>query len=141
MKFKNQKSEPSSVEKPKMQQTQNSQQQIVNYQEELRQLRDTAQFWKPTIGKHELTILSEPEECEFTKDGGEVLKQWKMTIRLKGGETQFIWTVPKSYAPTSVRGQLVKLGCKNGNKLTGCSLSLIVMGEGKSRRYTIPEAI
>jgi len=40
-----------------------------------------------------------------------------------------------------LRGQLVRLGVKHGNKLAGITTELIVVGTGKNRRYTLPEIL
>lgn len=113
-------------------------QKIMDYTEELRKLNSVINFWKPKDGRYTVVFLSEPEDCEFTKEDGEVVKQWKFLVDVN--KEQFVWTVPKSTSKTSVRGQLIRLGAKKGH-LMGVSTEVIVQGSGKERRYTVPESL
>ncbi len=111
----------------------------INYGEELTKLEEKTKMnvWKPGEGSHIVTFLSEPEDCAWTKDTGEKVEQWKFLIEVKG--EQCVWFIPKSSQRTSIRGQLVKLGSLKG-KLMGVQTTVIVVGKGKERRYTVPEA-
>lgn len=111
----------------------------INYAEELQKLTEGASYWKPKQGKYFVIPLEEPEDCEWQKEGGEVIKQWKLIVSVDGSTPQ-TWTIPRSNSPFSIRGQLLKLGSKQ-NKLKNIGFNLLVQGEGKQRKYTIPEAI
>lgn len=120
-----------------------TQQTSLNYQEELKNLKATADYWKPTEGKHKLRILSEPVDDQFVKEDGTVNPQWRLDVELlesKDGVGKKIWRLPKSSSPTSLRGQLVKIGSIH-NKLANEIVNLGVQGKGKERRYTIFEAL
>lgn len=110
-----------------------------NYQDELKTLVENANFWKPKQGKYLVVVLDEPEDSTYTNDKGEVQQQWKMKVTVDGAKEQ-TWTVPKSNSPTSIRGQLVKLGAKKGT-LKNIGFDLIVQGENKQRKYIIPEVL
>ena len=115
----------------------------INYEEELKQLKEKASFWRPTEGKHKIRILSEPVDDQFVRDDGKVDAQWKLEIELlesNDGLGKKIWKFPKSSSPTSLRGQLVKLGSIR-KKLLGESCTLGVQGKNKDRRYTVIEAL
>lgn len=116
----------------------------LDYKNELTTLKDLAQFWKPSAGKHTLVILSDPRDTQYVNDKGETNHQWQFDIELvatpDGQKGKRVWNIPKSSSPTSLRGQLVKVGAMRG-KLIGETINLGVQGVGKEKRYTVFEAL
>lgn len=113
----------------------------INYVDELAKLTDGQglNVWKVKQGKYKLEILEEPQDAQFVKDGGEVVQQWKIVCKVNGEAKT--WFIPRSAGKNSIRGQLIKLATMKGNKLVGASFELLVVGENKERRYTIPETL
>lgn len=116
-------------------------QKTINYAEELTKLTDNASqnVWKVKQGKYKIEIVDEPTDTQFVKESGEVVQQWKIACKVNGEVKT--WFVPKSSGKNSIRGQLIKLATMKGNKLKGTTFDLLVVGEGKERRYTIPETL
>ena len=115
-------------------------QQTINYIEELKTLNEGGlRVWKAKQGKYKVEILAEPHDAKFVKDSGETIEQWRIEAKINN-EAQ-TWFIPKSSGKNSIRGQLIKLATTKGNKLTGVLFDLWVQGEGKERRYTIPEIL
>lgn len=117
------------------------QQKTINYAEELANLKESQQLdiWKPKQGRYKIEILNEPEDTQFVRESGEVIYQWRMSTKVNGEPKT--WFVPKSSGKNSIRGQLIKLATLKGNKLKSVTFDLLVVGENKDRRYTIPEAL
>lgn len=117
------------------------QQKTINYTEELTKLTDGQglNVWKVKQGKYKIECVEEPTDAQFVKDGGEVVEQWKIVCKVNGEVKT--WFVPKSAGKNSIRGQLIKLATMRGNKLKGVLFDLLVVGESKERRYTIPETL
>jgi hypothetical protein len=112
----------------------------IDYKVELRKLEVKVNFWKPNEGKYTVVFLSEPETVDYVKPTGEVIKQWKFLVEVDGTKEPMVWTIPLSNTVTSLRGQLIKLGAQE-DRLSGKKCTILVQGNGKERRYTVPEAI
>lgn len=117
--------------------------QVINYEEELKKLKEQQNYWKASEGKHKIKILTEPVDDQYVKDDGKIDLQWRFDIELvesKDGVGKRTWKIPKSNTETSLRGQLLKLGSQR-KKLNGEICTLGVQGSGKERRYTILEVL
>lgn len=115
----------------------------INYAQEFAHLTSSGGFWKPSVGKHKIKILSEPIDDFYNQDDGTVKAQWKVQIELissSDGSGERTWCFPKSNSPISLRGQLIKLGFIN-SALMGVECTVGVQGVGRDRRYTIFEAL
>lgn len=119
------------------------QQTQINYEEELKKLKERQEYWKPTEGKHKIKFLTEPVDDQFVKDDGQIDLQWRFELELvesKDGMGKRVWKIPKSNSPTSLRGQLLTLGALR-KKLINETCTLGVQGKNKERRYTILEVL
>lgn len=114
-------------------------QQTINYAEEAKMLLENSTYWKPKQGKYLVVFLEEPENDEYIDDKGKVTPQWKLKVSVDGGLPQ-MWTMSRSNSPSSLRGQLIKIGAKKG-LLKGNGTQVIVMGEGRDKKYTLPDAL
>lgn len=115
----------------------------LDYAKELANLKELAQYWKPNEGKHSLIIKSDPRDTQYVNDKGEVNHQWQFDVELlesPDGKGKRVWNLPKSTSPTSLRGQLIKVGAMKG-KLCDEKITLGVQGRGKEKRYTVFEAL
>ena len=113
---------------------------MVNYQEELKKLQDSGNYWKPKVGQYKVKALTELEEAEpFIKkregQPDEVHPQAKIMI-LVGGEEK-IWTFGIGKTPASTYGQLVDLATKQANQLANVEFSVVVKNDGVKNDYTI----
>lgn len=114
-----------------------------NYQKEYEGLKEGGGFWKPSEGRHKVKFLTEPVDDQFVKADGTAQLQWRFDVDVlssKDGTGKRTWTIPKSHTPTSLRGQLVKVGRKEG-RLQDVEVTIAVQGTGKEKRYTVFEAI
>jgi len=113
----------------------------MDYEKEMNKLKSgSGDTFKPDAGVYKVTILGEPEECEF-KDSktGEVTPQIKLLVEHSLAKGQFNWFVGKGLTMMSTFGQLVAVGKARGG-LSGQVITLVVK-EGKDRKeYTIVEA-
>lgn len=115
----------------------------INYKQELATLKDAELYWKPSEGRHKLTLKSEPRETQYTDKEGKINPQWQFDVELlesPDGKGKRIWNIPKSIKPTSLRGQLVKIGDARG-KLMDETINIGVQGTKKDKRYTVIEAL
>lgn len=124
----------------------------MNYEEEYsKALQPISKFWKPSEGRHNVTLLSEGEELPERewdqkakdKSGNEYIRK-KITkpvkFRAKFGLEEVDWIINKGKRQSGLYVQVLRMILKNG-KATGTTFTLLVQGEGVERRYTIPEAI
>lgn len=112
----------------------------MDYQDELKNIHEGGNFWKPKAGQFKVKALSELETTDpyIKKHEGaedEVHDQMKVKILLEGEEKA--WTFGKGKTPASTYGQLVELAVKNGNKLTDVEFSIVVKNDGTKNDYTI----
>jgi len=116
----------------------------MDYQEELKRLQESGNYWKPKVGQYKVKTLTELEDAEpFIRkvkdvDGNEVEEvspQAKVKILVDGEEK--IWTFGKGKTPASTYGQLVELATKHANQLTGVEFSVVVKSDGTKNDYTI----
>lgn len=99
--------------------------------------------FRPETGTYHMTILSEPEEITFHDEKkGKDVPQIKLLVchdqdSLKKPKE---WYISKAFNEASLYYQLITLG-KNKGKLVEAQFDMIVQGEGKQKRYTIPDAV
>jgi len=115
----------------------------MEYEKEVGKLTEGSTVWKPTTGVHDVLIMEEPEECEYTGDDGKVTPQIKLKVRVK--DEELTWYITKGQTAQSVYGQLMYIGKRQG-KLKGENLTLNVnettKKDGKKQKsYSITEAL
>jgi hypothetical protein len=113
---------------------------IVNYgeaQKKIEEAQNLSPWWNEKSGKHEITILSEMDRLpdKLDKDTQEVRKQVKLLIDVKGAK--YAWSMGVGATKASLYGQLIDYAVKNGNKLTGAKLTVVIKSDGKKRDFTI----
>ena len=116
----------------------------MEYQDELKKLQESGNYWKPKAGQFKVKALTELEEADpfvkKTKDekGNEIIEshpQSKVQIVVNGEEKT--WTFGKGKTPASTYGQLVELATKHANQLNGVEFSVVVKNDGTKNDYTI----
>lgn len=112
----------------------------MDYQEELKRLREGGNYWKPKVGQYKVKALSELEDAEpFIKQRenqpDEIHPQAKIKVLIDGEEK--VWTFGKGKTPASTYGQLVELATKHANQLRGVEFSVVVKSDGTKKDYTI----
>ena len=116
----------------------------MDYQNELKRLKEGSNYWKPKSGQFKVKALSELEDTNpFVKqinlpDGTvseEVHPQAMISISIAGEEKT--WTFGKGKTPASTFGQLIELATKHANQLTGVEFSVVVKNDGTKNDYTI----
>ena len=119
----------------------------MDYNEEFNGLNQGGEFWKPELGVHKVTIVSEPTKTEYVASDGTKTPQIQMDIKVGEGEKkeEHKWTVTVGKTSQSLYGQLMALG-KYVGQLNGQEITLVVnevkANDGKMRKnYSVPEAI
>lgn len=116
----------------------------MDYQQELKRLQESSNYWKPKAGQFKVKALTELEDTEDfvrkhkNEDGSEVEErspQAKIKILVNGEEK--IWTFGKGKTPASTYGQLVELATKHANQLKDVEFSVVVKNDGVKNDYTI----
>ena len=108
----------------------------INYAEENTKLveykNDLLPFWKPEVGVYKIIPLSELKKWSYTNsETGETEDRARIDILLM--EEKFTWSMGIGKTQASSYGQLVELGSKNGGKLSGNPLQVVVdFVEGKN---------
>jgi len=116
----------------------------MDYQEELKKLQESGNYWKPKPGQYKVKSLTELEETDdFVRktknEAGEVVEERSSQAKIKilvGGEEK-VWTFGKGKTPASTYGQLVELATKQANQLTNVEFSVVVKSDGTKNDYTI----
>jgi len=116
----------------------------MDYQEELKRLQESGNYWKPKVGQYKVKSLTELEEADpYVKkikdaDGKEIEEshpQAKIKILVDGEEK--VWTFGKGKTPASTFGQLIELATKHANQLKDVEFSVVVKSDGTKNDYTI----
>ena len=112
----------------------------MDYQNELKRLQDSGDYWKPKVGQFKVKALTELEEAEpFVKkkegENDEVHPQAKIKVLVN--EEEKTWTFGIGKTPASTYGQLIELAIKNANQLTNVEFSVVVKSDGSKNDYTI----
>lgn len=113
----------------------------MNYETEAANLRES-QWLKLEEGNHKLVILADlsdlKTETKMIRGEQKTLTQSELMVEYQG--QRFKWSVTKGISPTSLWGQLVRLG-KAWESLVGKEIDVIVKGTGKEKDYTITQAL
>lgn len=112
----------------------------MNYQEELKKLQESGNYWKPKAGQFKVKALTELEEADpFVRKHedkeDEVSPQAKIQILVDGDEKT--WTFGIGKTPASTYGQLIELATKHANQLKDVEFSVVVKFDGTKNDYTI----
>ena len=116
----------------------------MDYQEELKRLQESGNYWKPKVGRYKVKALTELEEADpyirkTKNDKGEEIEesspQSKIQVTIDGEEKT--WTFGKGKTPASTYGQLIELATKHANQLKGVEFSVVVKSDGTKNDYTI----
>lgn len=111
----------------------------MNYKKEYEKIQafEPKDYFKPTAGKHEILILTEPKDADFT-EGDKVTEQIELEVQVK--DKVLSWTISKGQSFKSLYGQLMALGNAKG-KLREETISLLVSGVEKNKSYVVLEAL
>ena len=112
----------------------------MDYQNELKRLQESGNYWKPKVGQFKVKALTEIEDAEpYVRNKGtdkeEEHPQHKLKILVDGDEK--IWTFGKGQTLASTHGQLVHLATAKDNTLVGVEFSVVVKSDGTKNDYTI----
>lgn len=115
----------------------------IDYGKEQEELKETGDYFKPNAGKYSIKFKDNGLEHEKQwLDKDELEKRVKFNIGYSNGNQpvqEATWDISKSPGVTSLWGQLV-LYANSAGGLLGKTISLIVVGAGKEKRYTVVEA-
>ena len=112
----------------------------MDYKIELEKLKanesDTkSEYWKPKAGQYRVKALSELEDAKpYEEEGKEPQLRKQIHLAVEGKEV--VWSMPFGITPASTYGQLVHLGALK-SKLTDVEFTVVVTGDGKTKRFTI----
>ena len=114
----------------------------MEYQDELKKLKEGSNYWKPKPGQFKVKSLTELEETDpyvkqLPEGKTEEHEQKKIQIVVNGEEKT--WTFGKGLTPASTYGQLVELATKKNNTLKDVEFTVIVKSDGTKNDYTIVE--
>lgn len=112
----------------------------MDYQQELKQLQEGSNYWKPKPGQFKVKALTEIETSDpYVKkhsDGStESQDQFKLKILIAGEEKT--WTFGKGSTPASTYGQLVEFATTHDNTLKDKEFTVVVKSDGTKNNYTI----
>jgi len=100
---------------------------------------ESKEWFKCTEGKHTILFLSEgtPYEQEWE---GETIQKLRFDVDVRG--KPYSLSVTEGQTKSSFYGQLLMVATKlkPTNQLEGKKITLIVVGDGKKKRYTVVEA-
>lgn len=112
----------------------------MDYQTELKRLEEVeaslgSDYWKPEAGQHKVIALSELEDADpYQEEGKE--PQLRKQLEISEGGKEYIWNIPFGKTKASTYGQLCNLAAKN-NTLKNVSFTVVVVGSGQNKRFTI----
>ena len=114
----------------------------TDYQDRLESLSEaeSKEWFRATEGKHSIKFLN--EGVPFTQEWeGEDVKKLMFDVEIKGKEYSF--SVTEGQTKQSLYGQILLIATKSEpvNTLSNKTITLLVTGEGKKKRYTILEAV
>jgi len=112
--------------------------QLVDYEVESKKLEEAQNrpdFWNPTEGKYEISILSEIERYAYMDSEGKEQNRAKVSIEFEG--TEYVWSFGIGQTKASLYGQLVEAAHKKSNTLTGQKVTVVIKFDGKKRDFTI----
>ena len=115
----------------------------MDYQSELNRLQSNeavskTEYWKPKAGQYKVQALSELEEGKpFVEEGKPDQLRKQIHIALLPENKEVVWSFPHGVTRASTSGQLVSLAVARGNKLMNEIFTVVVVGEGQNKRFTI----
>jgi len=112
----------------------------MDYQKELKRIKEGGNYWKPKPGQFKIKALTELEETDpfvRKKEGepDEVTEQFKIKILVN--EEEKTWTFGKGATPASTYGQLIELATKNNDQLINVEFTVVVKSDGTKNDYTV----
>lgn len=113
----------------------------MDYKLELQKLKENedaigSEFWKPEAGKYRVIATSEIVDGEPYREEGKTDVPRKM-ISVDVDGTNHNWSMPVGKTPASTYGQLCHLASEKGNKLTALGFTVVVVGSGQNKRFTV----
>lgn len=127
------------VDKIKRRSTNMDTQKTIDYTSEMGKLTERASlptFWKPVVGQHRIKLVSEMTPFEFTDEKTQEV-QHRVAITIEENGVKFSWTMGRGQTLASAYGQLLDVAVKNGNKLSGKDVIVVVKNNGQKNDYTI----
>lgn len=115
----------------------------MDYQSELTRLQSNeavnkVEYWKPRAGQYKVKALSELEEGKpYVEEGKPDQLRKQLHILVLPENKEVVWSMPHGVTRASTSGQLVNLAVARGNKLKGEEFTVVVVGEGQNKRFTI----
>lgn len=113
----------------------------MDYQAEQKRLEEaeanmSSDFFKPEAGQYKIKALTELIDADpYEEEGKEPQPRKQMDVLHEGKE--FTWNMPFGKTKASTYGQLVSLAAKNNNSLIGVIFTVVVVGSGQNKRFTI----
>jgi hypothetical protein len=112
----------------------------MNYEEEYKRMEsfvpsENSEFWSPEPGQYKIKALGEIQEATPFEDDDEQKPRRKVDVEVNG--KKLTWTFALGKSLVSTYGQLVQLAKHRGSKLSGAEFTVVVVGEGKNKRFTI----
>ena len=119
----------------------------INWTEEVESLKEADELeqldWvRFDAGQHKVKIVKEGNKYLSTLNQGKENEKTitKLRLEIEFNNKKFNWGIPVGITENSLYGQLALIGKAYGT-LEGMELNLIVKGAGKSRDYTVIEAL
>ena len=112
----------------------------MDYQNELKKLQESGNYWKPKVGQFKVKALTELEDADpyvRKKEGEEDEVNPQAKIQILIGDEEKTWTFGVGKTPASTYGQLVELATKHVNQLKDVEFSVVVKSDGTKNDYTI----
>lgn len=112
----------------------------MDIKSELNRLKEYSciEYFKPSAGRYKVVILGEGKKDKFIDDEGNTIEQYVFPIQ--HNKKSYFWSVSVGKTLTSLYGQLLTLADQKGD-FNGLVVDMIVQGEGKNKRYTLPDAV
>ena len=113
----------------------------INWQKEKEQIEERKEFLKLEAGTHKVEFLDNGIKVERTFDNNgepETKQQVQFAVMYKGNA--YLFAVNLSSSSTSLFGQIAMIAAEYGN-IKDRTITIMVQGKGKEKRYTLPEAL
>ena len=112
----------------------------MDYQQELKQLQEGSNYWKPKVGQFKVKALTELEATDpYVKkhSDGSTESQDQYKIKILVNREEKTWTFGKGSTPASTYGQLIEYATTHGNSLLNQEFTVVVKSDGTKNNYTI----
>ena len=111
----------------------------IDFDDEIENLDDGAEWFKPETGKTEITFLSNGEVQTRDYDDGE---QEVVVFEVEVDGEEMMWSVNKATTKTSLYGQIVQFASEEcGGDLNGQTMTLKKTGSGMNTNYIVVEVV